>query len=130
MTKYRYIIRAVLIAAFLLVHSANTTRANGSNWPQFRGPNSSGLGAEGQNPPIEFGPEQNLLWKTSLPRGHSSPCIWGGKIFITARSGKSLETICIDRGNGKIKWRRSVVPEKLERISGSNSHAAPTPVCD
>ena len=130
MLKHRHIIWTALIVALLLVHSANTTRANGSNWPQFRGPNSSGLGAEGQNPPIEFGPEQNLLWKTSLPRGHSSPCIWGGKIFITARSGKSLETICIDRGNGKIKWRRSVVPEKLERISGSNSHAAPTPVCD
>ena len=130
MTKHRYIIRAALIASFLLVHSANTTRANESKWPQFRGPNSSGLGAEGQNSPVEFGPEQNLLWKTPLPRGHSSPCIWGDKIFITARSGKSLETICIDRGNGKIKWRKSVEPEKLERISGFNSNATPTPVCD
>ncbi len=130
MLKHRYIIWTALIVALLLVHSAKTTRAKESNWPQFRGPNSSGLGTKGQNPPIEFGPEQNLLWKTSLPGGHSSPCILGGKIFITARSGKSLETICIDRGNGKIKWRRSVVPEKLERISGSNSHAAPTPVCD
>ncbi|MFC1795296.1 ankyrin repeat domain-containing protein, partial [Planctomycetota bacterium] len=37
---------------------------------------------------------------------------------------------CIDRGNGKIKWRKSIVPEKMERINGSNSHAAPTPVCD
>ena len=130
MTRHRYIIWAGLIAALLLVQTAKPSRANESNWPQFRGPRSSGLGAEGQNFPVEFGPEQNLLWKTSLPRGHSSPCIRGDKIFITARSGKSLETICIDRGNGKIKWRKSVVPEKLERINGSNSHAAPTPVCD
>ncbi len=130
MTTRRHIIRAGLIASLLLLHSAHPTRANESNWPGFRGPRSSGLGAEGQNLPVEFGPEQNLLWKTEVPRGHSSPCIWGDKIFITARSGKSLETICIDRGNGKIKWRRSVAAEKLERISGSNSHAAPTPVCD
>ncbi|MBC8472381.1 MAG: PQQ-binding-like beta-propeller repeat protein [Planctomycetes bacterium] len=130
MTRQRYIVWAGLIAAFLLMYFAGTTRTNESSWPGFRGPNSSGLGAEGQNFPVEFSPEQNLLWKTSLPRGHSSPCIWGDKIFITARSGKSLETICIDRGNGKIKWRKSVVPEKLERINGSNSHAAPTPVCD
>ncbi|MCP4257405.1 MAG: PQQ-binding-like beta-propeller repeat protein [Planctomycetes bacterium] len=130
MTTQRYIIRACLIAAFLLVHLTNLMRANEPVWSQFRGPNSSGLGIEGQNFPVEFGPEQNLLWKTPLRRGHSSPCIWGDKIFITARSGKSLETICIDRGNGKIKWRRSIVPEKLERINGSNSHAAPTPVCD
>jgi len=130
MTTQRYIIRVALIATVLLAHSNNTTRANESNWPQFRGPNSSGLAAKGQNPPVEFGPEQNLLWKTEVPKGHSSPCIWGDKIFITARSGKSLETICIDRGNGKIKWRRSVVPETMEKISNFNSHATPTPVCD
>lgn len=130
MTTRRYISWAVLIAALLFLHSTNITRASESAWPGFRGSNSSGLGAEGQTFPVEFGPEQNLLWKTSLPRGHSSPCIQGDNIFITARSGKSLETICIDRCNGKIKWRRSIVPEKLERINGSNSHAAPTPVCD
>ncbi|MHC4240862.1 MAG: outer membrane protein assembly factor BamB family protein [Planctomycetota bacterium] len=130
MTTRRYVIWSGLIAAFLLGQSAKISRAGESSWPGFRGSNSSGLGAEGQNFPVEFGPEQNLLWKTSLPRGHSSPCIWGDNIFITGRSGKNLETICIDRGNGEIKWRRSVMPEKLERINGANSHAAPTPVCD
>jgi len=130
MTKQRYIIRAVLITAFLLLQIAGRTQASELVWPGFRGPNSSGLGAEGQNFPVEFGPEQNLLWKISLGRGHSSPCIRGDEIFITARSGKSLETICIDREDGKIKWRKSIVPEKLERINGANSHAAPTPVCD
>jgi len=130
MTILRCIILAVLVVALLLLHSTNITRANESTWPGFRGPNSSGLGAEGQNFPVEFGPKQNLLWKTSLSRGHSSPCIRGDNIFITARSGKSLETICINREDGKIKWRKSIVPEKLERINGSNSHAAPTPICD
>ncbi|MCP4607176.1 MAG: PQQ-binding-like beta-propeller repeat protein [Planctomycetes bacterium] len=130
MTTRRYIIQAILIGAFLLLQSSKISRASESAWPGFRGPRSSGLGAEGQNFPVEFGPEQNLLWKISLQRGHSSPCIRGDNIFVTARSGKSLETICIDRGNGKIKWRMSIVPEKLERINGANSHAAPTPVCD
>jgi len=65
-----------------------------------------------------------------VPKGHSSPCIWADSIFITARSGKVLETICIDRGNGKIKWRKSVEPETMEKISNTNSHASPTPVCD
>jgi outer membrane protein assembly factor BamB len=125
MRTQRYIVRVALIATVLLTDSTNTTRANESSWPQFRGPNNSGLAAEGQNPPVKFGPEQNLLWKTEVPKGHSSPCIWGDMIFITARSGKSLETICIDRGNGKIKWRKSVEPEKLEKISNFNSHATP-----
>ena len=83
MATQRYIIQAALIAALFHLHSANTTRANESNWPQFRGPNCSGHAAEGQNPPVEFGPEQNLLWKTPVPSGHSSPCIWGDRIFLT-----------------------------------------------
>jgi len=81
MTTRRYIIRTALVAALLLVHSTNTTRASESNWPQFRGPNCSGHAAEDQNPPIEFGPEQDLLWKTPVPSGHSSPCIWEDHIL-------------------------------------------------
>lgn len=44
-------------------------------WPQFRGPNGSGI-AEGQKPPLEFSLEQHLKWRTRDPirgrlgRGH------------------------------------------------------------
>jgi len=130
MTKHRYIIRVALIAALLLVHSTTTTRANESIWPQFRGPGGLGIAPDDQAYPTMLDMSKNLLWKTEVPKGHSSPCIWGDRIFITARSGKSLETICIDRGNGKIKWRKAVVPEKMEKINPSNSHASATPVSD
>src|SRR5215211_1325884 len=36
-------------------------------WPQFRGPNSSGLG--GGRPPVHFGPDQNVRWKTAVGPG-------------------------------------------------------------
>jgi outer membrane protein assembly factor BamB len=73
---------------------------------------------------------KNLLWKTEVPKGHSSPCTWGNRIFVTARSGENLETICIDRGNGAVKWRQSIKPESFEKINGSNRHASSTPVTD
>ncbi len=130
MKKHRYVIRAALIVTLLLMQSSNTALANEPNWPQFRGPGGLGIAPDNQTYPTTLDMSKNLLWKTEVPKGHSSPCIWGDNIFITASSGKSLETICIDRGNGKIKWRRSVKPEKLEKISGFNSHATPTPVCD
>ena len=41
-------------------------------WPQFRGPNGSGV-AEGQKTPVEFGPEKNVKWKVPAPSGLSSP---------------------------------------------------------
>src|SRR5580765_640486 len=58
-------------------------RQNGDKlwWPQFRGPNSSGVG-EGK-PPVNFGPDQNVFWKTALGPGLSSPIIWEGRIFLT-----------------------------------------------
>src|ERR1700691_266846 len=56
-----------------------------SNWPQFRGPAAGGVGAG--SPPIEWNGEsgKNVLWKTTIPGlGHSSPIIWGDKIFLTS----------------------------------------------
>jgi outer membrane protein assembly factor BamB len=99
-------------------------------WPQFRGPNSSGLG-EGK-PPVNFGPDQNVLWKTAVGPGLSSPIIWGERIFLTEfdRENKRLSTLCIDRRTGKILWRRTVAPEQIEEVHAISSPAGATPVTD
>ena len=99
-------------------------------WRQFSGPNSSGLG-EGK-PPVHFGPDQNLLWKTAVGAGLSSPIVWEGRIFLTEfeRAKKQLATLCIDRGTGKILWRRTVTPEQIEKVHAISSPAAATPATD
>ena len=132
MTKQQYIIKTALIAIFLFMHSANETHASEVAWPQFRGPNCSGLAAKGQHPPIKFGPEQNMLWKTSVPSGHSSPCIWGDRIFLTGfdKEKKKLQVFCIDRSNGNIRWSRIVPAKQIERVHSMNSPASTTPVAD
>lgn len=106
------------------------------NWPQWRGPNGSGISNE-KNLPTEWSTEKNIVWKTPLPgRGHSSPIIWGNRIFLTTdiegevipgakavehvRSGKvwvhpdavsgnrkhTLKILCLDRNTGKMLWER------------------------
>ena len=53
------------------------------SWPSFRGPSASGV-AEGQNLPDEWNGEtgNNILWKTPIPGlGHSSPIVWGDRLF-------------------------------------------------
>ena len=122
---------AVCVVAVTLVLALNAiSHASQANWPQFRGADGLGIVTDNQVYPTKLDVSRNLLWKTEVPKGHSSPCIWGDRIFITARSGKNLETICIDRGNGTIKWRKTVEPETMESIGSTNSHASPTPVCD
>ena len=69
-----------------------------AHWPQFRGVNACGVSQYEGRLPVEFGPE-NALGSTPLPPGHSSPCIWGDRIFLTAfdRDAGKLETLCLDR---------------------------------
>ncbi|HEY0552235.1 MAG TPA: PQQ-binding-like beta-propeller repeat protein, partial [Verrucomicrobiae bacterium] len=99
-------------------------------WPVFRGANSSGV-SESAKPPVKFGPEENVLWKTDLPGAPSSPCVWGDRIFVTTFQNGKLETRCYDRGEGKLLWSRIVPAEKLEEFHGTEgSPAASTPVTD
>jgi outer membrane protein assembly factor BamB len=123
-----------MLLAVAVVSSSARAAENGNSanpwWPQFRGPNSSGLGAG--KPPVHFGPEQNVLWKSALGSGISSPIIWDGRVFLAEfdPSGPSLATVCIDRRTGKNLWRRAVVPEKIEEVHELSSPAAATPATD
>jgi outer membrane protein assembly factor BamB len=101
-----------------------------ADWPQFRGPNSSGIG-DGK-PPIEFSPTQNVVWKIDTGAGLSSPVIAQGRIFLTEfdRAKKQLSTVCIDQRTGKVLWRRAVTPDEIEEVHEVSSPAAPTPATD
>lgn len=60
------------------------------NWPQWRGPGGQGISTEKQLP-TEWGPGKNIAWKTELPSGHSSPIVWGDRLFVTAAiEGKAV----------------------------------------
>ena len=85
MKTYNMVKVISLIISFLIFFSCSgELETQDSTWPQFRGFNSFGLAHENAKPPVQFGPDQNLLWKVALPIGHSSPCIWDDNIFLTA----------------------------------------------
>ncbi len=95
-------------------------------WDQFRGPGGLGIAAAGVKAPVEFDREKNVIWKTQVTKGHSSPVIWGDRIFLTGYAQKNLETVCIDRTNGKIIWKALTPVEKVERVHQISSPAAPS----
>jgi hypothetical protein len=102
------------------------------NWNQFRGHNGQGV-AQADHIPVNFGPEVNVLWKTVIPAGHSSPVIWNNHIFLTASkpaNKKELITLAIDRENGKILWREVVKAETTVRFHRFNNPASSTPAAD
>jgi outer membrane protein assembly factor BamB len=67
----------------LALSADKTSAAGDTNWPQWRGPDGSGVSAE-KGLPEEWGEAKNVRWKTPLPgRGHSSPVVWGKRVFVT-----------------------------------------------
>ena len=112
---------------------AATQRARpGVDWPSFRGPGARGI-AEGFATPTTWDAEQgkNVRWKTPIPGlGHSSPIIWGNRIFLTsAISGQEKPELkvglygdvtpvtddtahrwkvyCLDKTTGRVVWERT-----------------------
>src|SRR6267378_2309460 len=107
--------RQLLPLALLI---ANPTLA--ADWPQFRGLNGLGVSAD-KHLPVEFGPQKNVVWKTELPPGHSSPILVGPRIFVTAYEGEKLLTIALDRATGKILWKREAPRPRQEFMQATNS---------
>jgi outer membrane protein assembly factor BamB len=120
-----------LVSLFLLV-PGTLLLGQDTHWPQFRGPNASGVTASDAPLPVEFGPARRVLWKQALPPGHSSPVIWGDRIFLTAfdKESSKLEVLCLARKNGSILWRRPLAVEKLEKVHVVSNPASATPAVD
>jgi len=100
-----------------------------ADWPQYRGPNAIGV-TEDRNLPVEMGPAKNVIWKTAVPPGHSSPILVGSRIFLTAVDLETLFTIAYDRATGKELWRRESPRPRKEAFQKTNSAASGTPASD
>lgn len=101
------------------------------DWPQFRGPNSSGVSASKFSVPTEFSFEKNVAWSVKLGDGIGSPIIFGGRCYSTAMTGdEQLSVFCFDVLTGEQLWKRDFATGKLPRITPPNSHASSTPCTD
>src|SRR5215467_8428544 len=70
------------LSAISLFYSTGSSAAP-ANWPQWRGPGGSGIFTE-KNLPTEWSATRNIKWKAAIAgRGHSSPVVWGNRIFLT-----------------------------------------------
>ncbi|HKS11376.1 MAG TPA: PQQ-binding-like beta-propeller repeat protein [Pyrinomonadaceae bacterium] len=113
-----------LLLALLL-----TTFVSGEEWSQFRGPNGTGVSAT-TGLPDTFGPAKNVVWKTELPAGHSSPVLTNDRIFLTAHNKEKLFVIALDRQSGKLLWQKEVPRTQQGRLQNVNGPASASPVTD
>jgi outer membrane protein assembly factor BamB len=122
-------LRRLGLVAFGLAALLSSTSFAQPHWPQFRGPAASGVSTNSSFP-THFGPQSNVVWKIAVPSGHSSPCIWGDRIFLTGFASNRLVSFALDRGDGRLLWRRELEPAKLERGAAMGSPATATAATD
>lgn len=94
--------------ATLLALGAMTfgSAVQGSDWPQWRGPNRDGQAVGGQLP-AELPAALDQLWKVPVGGGQSSPIVVGDRVFIHARQGEEEVVLALSASTGEELWRHS-----------------------
>ena len=143
----------IRVLAFLVCFTALASGADG-NWPSFRGRNGSGIGSG--SPPIRWDVKtgESIRWKTPIPGlAHSSPIIWGDRVFLTTAvssrtDAPELKTgwlngtgdspaesepwtwklLALDRASGRIVWSQdasSGVPKRKRHLKATHANCTP-----
>ena len=102
------------------------------NWPNWRGPSGDGISLE-KGIPVKWSPTENIAWRVAIPgKGHSSPVVWGNKVFLTTCLPEKEQRLllCLDQRTGKKLWQKVVLNSPLETIHPLNSRASSTPATD
>jgi outer membrane protein assembly factor BamB len=124
-------------------------------WPQWRGPLSTGVAPHG-NPPLSWSEDEHIRWKVAIPgKGHSSPIVWDDRVIISTavEYGEALQpphaeshgahdnlsptrrqkfvVIALNRTDGTILWERTLRDQQPhEGTHSTGSRASNSPVTD
>ena len=144
--------RPSLFALLVTVFITSASPSFAQHWPRFRGPSGSGI-AESQPLPTMWDATagRGILWKTAIPGvGHSSPVVWGDRIFVTtaitsaARSNYNPKNggidpsddmtvhewrvMALDKKTGQVRWSQTAhrgVPKVKRHVKATQANASP-----
>jgi outer membrane protein assembly factor BamB len=100
-----------------------------TNWPRFRGWDGSAVCSNG-------GPVEAVLWSSPVPApGHSSPIVWGDRVFVSGATADRRAVFCYNAASGALLWQRTLdnvpgSPPKAAEVPDDTGYAAPTMATD
>ena len=131
---------------------AASSGAGAEDWPRFRGPAARGV-LDGQKLPESWdvASGRNIRWRASIPGiGHSSPIVWGDRVFVTTAVSRQQEELvlgdeggidladdsdelswriyCLDTKSGEALWEREAyagVPRATRHVKSSQANSTP-----
>src|SRR5262249_24276280 len=138
-----FLLGSLTVAGLLLAGST------GTNWPQWRGPNSDGSAPDAHDLAVKWSPTENVLWRTKLPSwSAATPTVWGDRIFVvsaeegSARLGSDrgsrrapdgsnhgrIFLFGVNRKDGSIQWQTQIDSEN--QLYRKQNSASPSPITD
>jgi outer membrane protein assembly factor BamB len=141
-------------SVWILLWGVLLSSAYAENWPGWFGPGGLGI-SQSEGIPTQWDMDKNVKWKVQVPGlGHSSPIVWGNRIFLTTAASSdpkaddwekgfpargrapdtaeiSWQVLCFDRDTGKLLWKQTAIraiPRNFRHLK--NSYASQTPVTD
>ncbi|ADB17069.1 Pyrrolo-quinoline quinone [Pirellula staleyi DSM 6068] len=112
--RQQFLTTSFTLLAIVFIHSS----AMAENWPQWRGPEGTGVSSE-RELPIVWSEKRGIAWKTAIPAsGASTPVIWGDAIFLTSHTqDQQLMVLKLSKKTGEIEWQKSVGTGEAARQS-------------
>jgi outer membrane protein assembly factor BamB len=130
-----FVVLVLGLFSSIALHAGGKLKAH-DQWPQWRGPLATGVAPSGK-PPVEWGEQKNIRWKTPIPgKGQSTPVVWGDRIFLTTAvphgqashvdadhapgahdnvtpsQSHRFVVMAVDRRDGNVLWETTVRDER------------------
>lgn len=115
----------------IVVSLAAVSSLSAEDWPQFRGPNCTGISTSTRPLPTEFSATENVAWSAELGDGIGCPVVAAGRVFVSAMvDAETVGLYAFDAETGERLWERTWDTGPLPEIHHTNSHAATTAAAD
>jgi len=121
-------LKSLLLVALL---TAVTSSLIADDWPQFRGPNCTGISQTTKSLPIKFSATENVRWSNDVGDGVGCPVVAAGRVFVSgAVDEKTIGLFAFDANSGKELWKRTWPTGDLAEVHKTNSHSSTTAAAD
>ena len=121
----------IAASALVCLLLAEPAALRAEDWPQFRGPNCTGISTSSKPLPVNFSETEGVRWSADVGDGVGCPVIAAGRVFVSGMTApETVSLFAFDAASGKKLWQRDWPAGSLPEVHKTNSHAGTTPAAD
>ncbi len=125
------LLKSCIPTAIFLASAIFPVFVQAEDWPQFRGPNCTGISTGTKPLPVKFSATENIRWSAKVGGGVGGSVIAAGRVFVSGMTAdETVSLFAFDAATGKKLWQRDWATGSLAEVHATNSQASATPAAD